>query len=86
MEQEKGADPKIIVAVQMTSIGIILIILGLTVFVLSFISMSGLASTANPWTPYIKICAIISNSCITLLGIAFTIGGLVRHKRAKKNV
>jgi len=85
MEQEKGADPKIIVAVQMTSIGIILIILGLTVFVLSFISMSGLASTANPWTPYIKICSIISNGSITLLGIAFTIGGLVRHKRAKKN-
>ncbi len=84
MEERKGADPKIIVAVQMTSIGIILIILGLTVFILSMLSMAGLSPTPNPWTPYLKTCSIISNVGITLLGVAFAIGGVVRFKQAKK--
>ena len=84
MEEKKGADPKIIVAVQMTSIGVILIILGLTVFVLSILTMAGTAPTDNPWTPYIKICSVISNGGITILGIAFAIGGVARFKRAKK--
>jgi hypothetical protein len=84
MEERKGADPKIIVAVQMTSIGIILIILGLSVFILSMLSMAGLSPTPNPWTPYIKMCSMISNGGITLLGVAFAIGGVVRFKQAKK--
>ncbi len=84
MEERKGADPKIIVAVQMTSIGIILMILGLTVFILSMLSMASLSPTPNPWTPYLKTCSIISNVGITLLGVAFAIGGVVRFKQAKK--
>jgi len=84
MEEKKGANPKIIVAVQMTSIGVILIILGLTVFVLSMLSMSGAVPTDNAWTPYIKTCSVISNGGIALLGVAFAIGGVVRLKRAKK--
>lgn len=84
MEERKGADPKIIVAVQMTSIGVILIILGLVVFVLSMLSMAGSVPTDNVWTPYIKMCSVISNAGITLLGVAFAIGGVARFKRAKK--
>lgn len=84
MDEKKGADPKVIVAVQMTSIGVILIILGLTVFVLSMLSMSGAVPTDNAWTPYIKTCSVISNTGIILLGIAFAIGGVARFKQAKK--
>lgn len=84
MEERKGADPKIIVAVQMTSIGVILIILGLVVFVLSMLSMAGTTPTVNAWTPYIKMCSVVSNGGITLLGVAFAIGGIARFKRAKK--
>jgi uncharacterized membrane protein len=84
MEEEKGANPKIIVAVQMTSIGVILMILGLTVFVLSMLSMAGSVPTDNPWTPYIKTCSVISNTGIILLGVAFAVGGIARFKQAKK--
>ncbi len=80
MEEQKGANPKIIVATQMTSIGVILIILGITVFILS-----PLDPAINPrMTPFIRMCSIISNSSITLVGVAFAIGGLIRFKRAKK--
>lgn len=84
MDEIKGADPKVIVAVQMTSIGVILIILGLAVFVLSMLSMSGAVPTDNAWTPYIKTCSVISNTGIILLGVAFAIGGIARFKQAKK--
>ncbi len=83
MEETKGANPKIIVAVQMTSIGVILIILGATVTILSLLSMSGVAETINPWTPYIKTCSHISNVAIILLGVVFLIGGIIRHKQVK---
>ncbi len=83
MEETKGANPKIIVAVQMTSIGVILIILGATVTILSLLSMTGVAKTINPWTPYIKTCSHISNAAIILLGVAFLIGGIIRHKQVK---
>jgi LPXTG-motif cell wall-anchored protein len=86
MEEQKGADPKIIVGVQMTSIGVILIILGLTVFILSILSITGVIATANPWTPNIKTNSISSNSLITLSGVGFAIGGVVLLKRAKKHV
>jgi hypothetical protein len=84
MDEKKGADPKLIVAVQMTSIGVILIILGVTVFILSLLSMTGVTQTHNPWTPYVKACSIVSNVTITLLGVAFAIGGLVRHHEVAK--
>jgi hypothetical protein len=86
MEQQKGADPKIIVAVQMTSIGVILIILGLAVFILSMLSITGRFATANPWTPNIKTCLMISIAVITLVGVGFAIGGVALLKRAKKQV
>jgi uncharacterized membrane protein YidH (DUF202 family) len=84
MEERKGADPKIIVAVQMTSIGVILIILGLTVFVLSMLSMAGVVPTGNAWTPYVKTCSVITDVGIVLLGVAFAICGIARFKQAKK--
>jgi len=80
MEEQKGANPKLIVAVQMTSIGIILIILGITAFILS-----PLDPLVNPrMTPFIRMWSIISNSSMTILGVLFAIGGLIRHKQAKK--
>ena len=84
-EEKKGADPKLIVAVQMTSIGVILLILGATVFVLSILSLLGRVQTENPWTPYIAKCSIISNGAIILLGVAFALGGLIRHHEIAKN-
>lgn len=80
MEEQKGANPKIIVAVQMTSIGIILIILGITVFILS-----PLDPAVNPrMTPFIRVCSIISNGAIIFFGVLFALGGLIRFRRAKK--
>jgi hypothetical protein len=80
MEENKGADPKLIVAVQMTSIGVILIILGVAVFLLS-----PLDPAVNPrMTSYIRMCSIISNATITLLGVAFAVGGLIRHHEIAK--
>ena len=80
MEEYKGANPKLIVAVQMTSIGIILIILGITAFILS-----PLDPLVNPkMTPTIQMWSVISNSSMTILGVVFAIGGLIRHAQAKK--
>lgn len=80
MEEQKGANPKLIVAVQMTCIGIILIILGITAFLLS-----PLDPLVNPrMTPSIQMWSVISNGSMTILGVVFTIGGLVLHSRAKK--
>jgi len=84
-EEKKGADPKLIVAVQMTSIGVVLVILGTTVFVISLLSLLGLVQTSNPWTPYIAKCSIISNGAIILIGVAFALGGLIRHHEIAKN-
>ena len=75
MEEKKGADPKLIVAVQMLSIGIILTILGFTVFILSPISRM---------EPFIRVCSIVSNGSITCIGLFFSIGGLIRYKRVKR--
>ena len=74
-KDKKGADPKLILAVQMLSIGIILIILGVTVFLLS---------PLEPMDPYIRKMSLISNSVITFLGLAFAIGGFVKLKKLKK--
>lgn len=75
MEEKKGADPKLIVAVQMLSIGIVLIVLGFTVFILSPFSRM---------EPFIRICSIASYASITCLGIFFAVGGLIRYKRVNK--
>ncbi len=74
MKEKKGADPKMIVAVQMLSIGIILVCLGTLVFFLSPIGRMD---------PFVRICSIASNSSITLLGLFFIIGGFFRYKKAK---
>ncbi len=80
MEEQKGANPKLIVAVQMVSIGIILIVLGITAFILS-----PLDPLVNPrMTPSIAMWSVISNSSMTILGVVFAIAGLIRHARAKK--
>lgn len=75
MEKKKGADPKLIVAVQMTSIGIILIILGITVFLLSPI---------RAMEPFIRLASIISNSSITAVGLFFAVWGFIRYRRVKR--
>lgn len=75
MEERSAADPKIIVAVQMLSIGIILVILALAVFFVSPITKM---------MPFIRLTFIISVSCIFLVGLSFSIGGIIRYKKAKK--
>lgn len=77
MEERKGADPKLIVAVQMTSIGAILLILGLTVLLMS---LGPLRSMEH----FIRACAIASDCSIILVGLFFAIGGFIRLKRVKK--
>ncbi len=77
MEERKGADPKHILAVQMTSIGAILLILGLTVLLLS---LGSLRSMEN----FIRVCAIASDFSIILVGLFFAIGGIIRLRRVKK--
>jgi len=75
MQEKKGANPKLIVAVQMFSIGVILLILGLIVFFLSPI---------RTMAPYFRISSIISDASIILAGLGFSIGGFIRLKRLKK--
>ncbi len=75
MEKKKGANPKLIVAVQMLSIGIILIILGFTVFILSLLSRM---------EPFIRVYSIMSNGSIICIGLFFAIGGLIRYKHVKR--
>jgi hypothetical protein len=75
MEEKKGANPKLIVAVQMLSIGVILLILGLIVLFLSPI---------RTMAPYFRISSVVSNGSIILVGLGFTIGGFIRLKRLKK--
>ena len=75
MEERKSADPKIIVAVQMLSIGIILIILAAATFFISPVAKM---------MPFIRLTFIISISCIFLVGVSFFIGGIIRYKKAKR--
>jgi hypothetical protein len=74
-EDNKGADPKLIVAVQMLSIGIILLILGAVVLL-----VSPLASMDH----FIRLTFLISEVSILVVGLAFAVGGWIRYKRAKK--
>jgi len=75
MEERRRADPKMIIAVQMLSIGVILFILGLTVSLLSPVSRM---------EPYIRMTFLISVGSILLVGILFSIGGIIRYKRVKR--
>jgi hypothetical protein len=75
MEEKKGADPKLIVAVQMLSIGIILLILGLVVLIVS---------QPSSMDHFIRLTFLVSEASILAVGLAFAIGGAIRYKRAKK--
>lgn len=75
MEDKKGANPELIVAVQMLSIGVILLILGLVVLILS--------PTAR-MEPFIRSAFLISMGSIILVGLFFAVGGILRYARAKK--
>jgi uncharacterized membrane protein len=75
MEEKKGADPKLIVAIQMLSIGIILLTLGIAVLILS--PLRTMAS-------FLRLNSLLSTGGIILVGLAFAIGGYLRLKRVKK--
>jgi len=69
-----ATNPKLIVAVQMLCIGIVLLVLGAAVIVMSPIGRM---------TPTFRIWSIISNGSIILAGLGFTIGGLLRYRKVK---
>lgn len=73
-DENKGSNPKLIVAVQMLCIGIVLLILGTTVI---------LISPVKTMTPLFRLWSWTSNGSIVLSGAAFAAGGLIRYKRAK---
>jgi len=75
MEEKKGADPRMIVAVQMLSIGAILLVLGIVTFLLS---------PVTSMKPFIKLTFLISIGSIVAVGVGFGISGVVRYRRAKK--
>jgi Na+/phosphate symporter len=75
MEEKKGADPRLIVAVQMLSIGAILLVLGLVTFLLSPVSRM---------EPFMRLTFLISMGSIVAVGVGFGISGVVRYRRAKK--
>lgn len=75
MEENKGANPKLIVAVQMLSIGIILLILGFVVLVVSDI---------GAMERVIRLTFIISMGSIIFVGLCFAVGGILRYLRVKR--
>ena len=72
--EPQTTNPKLIVAVQMLCIGIVLLILGIAVT---------LMSPVKSMTPLFRTWSILSNGSIILTGLAFTIGGVLRHRRIK---
>jgi hypothetical protein len=74
MNTNKGADPRLLLAVQMLLIGLVLVILGTVVLILSPISQM---------PPFIRKMALLSDLSIILVGTAFTVGGLIKLKRVK---
>jgi hypothetical protein len=74
-EEYKGADPKFLVAIQMIAIGIILFILGVTVFLLS---------PLGKMAPFVRLCSVLTNSGLVVTGLLFWLGGYFRLKKAKK--
>ncbi|MEW5901849.1 MAG: hypothetical protein AB1715_10340 [Acidobacteriota bacterium] len=75
MEEQKGADPKIIVAVQMLSIGLILLVLGLVTLVLS---------PVRAMEPFLCLTFLVSMAGIIFVGVFFSVAGSVLYRRAKK--
>jgi Na+/phosphate symporter len=75
MTEHKGSNPKKILAVQMLMIGIVLLVLGI---------MVSLLSPLKAMTPVVRTWSLLSNASIILTGLAFTIGGLVRNKKLKQ--
>jgi hypothetical protein len=73
-DQNNDTNPKLIVAVQMLCIGIVLLVLGLAVTVLS---------PLGKMTPTFRFWSIASNGSIILAGLGFTIGGIIRHRKVK---
>jgi hypothetical protein len=71
-----GANPKLIVAVQMLSIGIILLVLGVVTFCLSPVAKM---------EPFIRLTFLISMGGIIAVGLAFGIGGGILYRRARKS-
>jgi hypothetical protein len=77
MDNPKGANPKLLLAVQMLLIGLVLVILGLTVFWLSPLSQM---------EPFMRKMSWLSDLSIILVGLAFTIGGLVKYRKVKLEI
>jgi nitrate reductase gamma subunit len=75
-KETQGANPKLIVAVQMLSIGVILLVLGLVTFVLS--PVTGME-------PFIRLTFMISMGAIIAVGLAFAIGGGILYRRVRKS-
>ncbi len=74
-EKKGGADPKRIVAVQMLSIGVILLVLGLVTFFLTPVA---------EMESFIRLTFLISMGGIIAVGLAFGIGGGILYRRVKK--
>lgn len=74
-EQPQGADPRLLVAIQMISIGIILLVIGVTVFLLS---------PLGKMTPFIRLCSVLTNSSMVVTGLLFGLGGYFRLRKVKK--
>lgn len=75
MEKPKGADPKMIVAVQMFSIGLILLILGIATFALS---------PVKAMAPFIRLTFLVSMAAIMAVGAGFSVAGGILLRRARK--
>jgi len=74
MNDNKGANPRFLLAIQMLLIGLVLVILGVVVLILSPIGQM---------QPFIGKMALFSCLSIILVGVAFSVGGLIKLKRVK---
>lgn len=75
MDERKGADPKLILAVQMLSIGVILFILGLIALIIT---------PLRSMTSFMRTAALLSYGSIIFVGFCFAVGGMIRYRRVKK--
>ncbi len=75
MKESQGADPKLIVAVQMLSIGLILLILAGVVLLLS---------PVGRMESFIRLTFLLSMGSILLVGLGFAIAGAIRYRRARR--
>jgi hypothetical protein len=75
MAKNQGADPKLIVAVQMLSIGLILLILAGVVLWLS---------PVGRMDSFIRLTFLLSMGSILLVGGGFAVAGAIRYRRARR--